>query len=153
QGLDVGKSYSPQVNFQAAASFAKQYTIAGHYGSFEIGGTIRDGAKFGGVKGPACTATTPTMFPLLGLSVGLQNNHYYDETYTPGPLIDYNKIIGLVKSNPNAFTVDNQPLNALQSNFDLIERIGAGYAMNTINFNRFRLYTGIRFETTTEYAA
>jgi TonB-dependent receptor len=25
--------------------------------------------------------------------------------------------------------------------------------MNTINFNRFRLYTGIRFESTTEYAA
>lgn len=25
--------------------------------------------------------------------------------------------------------------------------------MNTINFNRWRLYTGIRFESTTEYAA
>jgi len=93
------------------------------------------------------------MFPLSGFPVSLQNNHYYDGSYTPGPLINYGNVIGLVTSNPNAFTVDNQPLNALESNFDLIERVGAGYVMNTINFNRFRLYTGVRFESTTEYAA
>jgi TonB-dependent receptor len=153
QGLDVGKSYSPQVNFQGAASFAKQYTVAGHYGTFEIGGKFRNAHKFEEFKDPAYTATDPTMFPLSSFPVTSQNNHYYDGTYTPGPLIDYNKVIGLVKSNPAAFTVDFQPLNALQSNFDLIERVGAGYLMNTINFNRFRLYTGLRFETTSEYAA
>jgi TonB-dependent receptor len=151
--LDVGKSYSPQVNFQGAASFAKQYTVAGHYGSFEIGGKFRNAHKFEEFKDPVYTATDPSMFPLSSFPVSLQNNHYYDGSYTAGPLIDYNKVIGLVKSNPNAFTVDDQPLNALQSNFDLIERVGAGYLMNTINFNRFRLYTGIRFESTTEYAA
>ena len=153
QGLDVGKSYSPQLNFQAAASFAKQYTVAGHYGSFEIGGKFRNAHKFEEFKDPVYTATDPGMFPLSGFPVSLQNNHYYDGSYTPGPLINYGNVLGLVTSNPNAFTVDNQPLNALESNFDLIERVGAGYLMNTINFNRFRLYTGLRFETTAEYAA
>jgi TonB-dependent receptor len=46
------------------------------------------------------------------------------------------------------------PLATLQSNtgglYNLVERIGAGYVMNTISFGRFRLNTGIRFESTTE---
>jgi TonB-dependent receptor len=46
------------------------------------------------------------------------------------------------------------PIATLQSNagglYNLVERIGAGYIMNVISFGRFRLNTGIRFETTTE---
>ena len=54
--------------------------------------------------------------------------------------------------NTSAFTVD--PIATLQNNagsdYNLVERIGAGYIMNVISFGRFRLNTGIRFETTTE---
>ncbi len=46
------------------------------------------------------------------------------------------------------------PIQTLVNNaggdYNLVERIGAGYIMNVISFGRFRLNTGVRFESTTE---
>ena len=57
-------------------------------------------------------------------------------------------------ANPSAFIVD--PIQTLVNNAgsdnNVVERIGAGYIMNVISFGRFRLNTGVRFETTTENA-
>ena len=153
QNGDIGKSYSPQVNIQGSVTFAKQYTVSGHYGTFEIGGKLRNAHKFQEFKDPVYTATNPSMFPLSGFPVSLQNHNYYGGSYIAPPLMNFNSILSAVLGNPSAFTVDTQPLNQLESNNDVIERVGAGYIMNTINFNRWRLYTGIRFESTTEYAA
>ena len=36
------------------------------------------------------------------------------------------------------------------ANYDLIERVSAGYIMNTVNWDRFRLQTGLRLEATHE---
>ena len=151
--LDVGRTYSPQVNINGAASFAKQYHLGGNYGTFEIGGKLRNAHKFDEFKDPIYNTINPTQYPLSGFPVSLQNQNYYSGNYTAPPLINYNQVLSTVLGNPIGFTIDNQPLNQLTSNFDLIERVGAGYIMNTINFDRWRLNTGIRFETTTEYAA
>jgi TonB-dependent receptor len=151
--LDIGRGYSPQVNINGAVSFAKQYHVAGHFGTFEIGGKLRSAHKFTEFKDPVYTATDPSRFPLSSFAVTLQNKHYYDGNYTAAPLINYSQVLAAVLGNPNVFSVDTQPLNQLEGNNDLIERVGAGYIMNTINFDRWRLNTGIRFETTTEFAA
>jgi len=153
QSFDVSRSYSPQVNLQGAASFNKQYTVGGHYGTFEIGGKLRNAHKFEETKDPNYTTIDSSQYPLSAFPLSLMNNNYYNGNYTAPPLINYDNVLGLLKTSPSAFTVDPQTLMGLQNNFDLIERIGAGYVMNTINFNRIQLYTGIRFETTTEYVA
>ncbi len=153
QNLDIGRTYSPQVNLNGAVSFAKSYHLGGSYGTFEIGGKIRNAHKFNEFKDPVYSAINPTQFALSSFPVTLQNSNYYSGNYTAAPLINYSQILAAVTANPNAFSVDTQPLNQLESNNDLIERVGAGYIMNTINFGRWRLNTGIRFETTTEYAA
>ncbi len=153
QNLDIGRDYSPQVNINGAVSFAKPYHLGGAYGTFEIGGKLRNAHKFSEFKDPVYTATNATQFALSSFPVTLQNQHYYGGSYTAPPLIQYSQILAAVTANPNAFSVDYSPLNQLESNNDLIERVGAGYVMNTINFDRWRLNTGIRFETTTEYAA
>jgi hypothetical protein len=116
-------------------------------------GTRLGTARPSGFRGPVYSVANPTAYSLSSFPISLTNNNYYGGSYTTGPLINYSNVLGLISSNPSAFTVDNQPLNALQSNYDLVERVGAGYVMNSINFNRFRQYTGLRFETTSEYAA
>ena len=150
--LDRNFTYSPQVNLQGAATFAKQYTWAGHYGTFELGGKLRNAHKFQEANDRYYNANDPGSLPLSNFPVTDTNNHYYDGSYTTGPIIDYNKVKSFFLGNPDAFTLNfsktrqrNDP-----NNYDLVERVGAGYFMNTINFNRFRLYTGLRFETTTE---
>ena len=43
----------------------------------------------------------------------------------------------------------SSPRGADQNNYDLIERVSAGYLMNTIDLtNRIRLVVGVRFEAT-----
>jgi len=153
QSLDIGRTYGPQVNINGAASFAKQYHLGGHYGTLEIGGKLRNAHKFDEFKDPTYTSNNPTQFALSSFPVSYQNPHYYNGYYTAPALFNYSSILAAVTANPNAFTVGDQSLNQLTSNTDLIERVGAGYIMNTINFDRWRLNTGIRFETTTEYAA
>jgi len=83
------------------------------------------------------------------------NANYYDKHYTLGPTVDYSKVTGYFKSHgadPNFFTQDvaSSAQNSFPNNYDLVERISAGYVMNSINFGRVRLQTGFRFEGTNE---
>src|SRR5262249_31038709 len=86
------------------------------------------------------------------------NSTYYDGAYsgafaTPQP--DFGKIRSYFNTNvndPNFFTVDSASTaqNQFPNNYDLIERVAAGYVMNTLQFGRVRLQTGVRFEGTDE---
>jgi TonB-dependent receptor len=83
------------------------------------------------------------------------NSNYYDKSYPFGATVDYNKVKTFFNANVNnsaIFTQDQASTaqNSFPNNYDLIERITAGYAMNTLQFGRVRLQTGLRFENTTE---
>ena len=86
------------------------------------------------------------------------DSHYYDGRYAGAftqPTADFGKIQSYFNANVNnsssfmqdpAATAQNQYPN----NFDLIERVTAGYLMNTLQFGQVRLQTGVRFEGTQE---
>ena len=44
-------------------------------------------------------------------------------------------------------------VNNAGGDYNLVERVGACDIMNVISFGRFRLNTGVRFESTTENVA
>ncbi len=74
--------------------------------------------------------------------------NYYDKTYHVGPVTDWNKVESYVLTNKSLFTLAGGP-GVNSNNYDLIERIPAGYVMNTIELaSRVRLVTGLRFEAT-----
>ena len=150
--FDVSTSYSPQVNLQASASYAKQYSWGGHYGAIEIGGKIRNAHKFSDPNDVEYDLNDPTLAPLSSFPLKQHLNTFYDGTYVAPASIDYSKVLSFYHANPSAFSTDPVAtlLNNVSGLYNLKERIGAGYVMNTINFGRFRLNTGIRFETTTE---
>src|SRR5258708_19366748 len=81
------------------------------------------------------------------------NSNYYDKHYTFGPTVDYGKVMSYFNANvndPNVFQIDaaSTAQNSYPNNYDLIERISAGYLMNTIDVGRFREQTGLRFQGT-----
>lgn len=73
------------------------------------------------------------------------------------PLASWDKINSYFRANPNNFIQDpNNPSNTYgtnPANFDLVERVSAGYLMNTTTFNHFTLVTGVRFEGTQFYSS
>jgi len=152
QEFDVDHSYSPHVNLQAGADYTKQYNWNGHSGALQIGGKIRNSHQFSEDGDITYNLNNPAVAPLSMFPLQQTVTNYYNNSYTPPPAISYSSLMNFYHANQGDFTVN--PIQTLLNNaggdYNLVERIGAGYIMNTIGFGRFRLNTGVRFESTTE---
>jgi len=148
--LEISKAYGPQLNLQGAASMARNYTLGGHFATFEFGGKFRNAHKFQDTNDFIYdSGTNPAMTTFLGT---FTNPDYYDKSYAFGPTTEFSKITSFFNANRSDF-----PLNESETrqstdpnNYDLIEHVSAGYLMNTVNFGSVRLQTGLRFEGTSE---
>ena len=138
---------SPDLMLTADASYAKQYHIGTHYGTFEFGGKFRTHHKFDDSMqaewdGKESVADHPEWLS------SFSNSSYYDKTYSFSAVPDWRAVKAWVLAN-GGVSVDNGTGFPNSANFDLVERIGAGYLMNTIDLSsRLRLVAGVRFETT-----
>jgi TonB-dependent receptor len=152
QNLDFNRYYSPQVNLQGGASLARNYSLNGHYGTFEMGGKVRNAHKFQNANDVYYDAVSPDTLPMTLFLSGLQNNNFYGNSYQLGSFVNYDKVRSYFTANPGAFAVNTQ--KTLQRNepqkFNLLERVYAGYIQNSINFGKWRLYAGLRLEATDE---
>jgi TonB-dependent receptor len=154
QNFDIDHSYSPQVNLQASADYTKTYNWNGHSGAIQIGGKIRNAHKFNEADDITYNVNDPSLAPLSLFPLKQTVNNFYSGNYKAPAAINYSSILNYYNSNLSNFTVD--PIQTLVSNAgsdsNVVERVGAGYIMNVISFGRFRLNTGVRWETTTENA-
>ncbi len=160
---------SVQLNLQASASLAQVYHFGTRYGTVEFGGKIRNAHKFDNTYNlsyyaPKCTAddTNPSCayssYDLVPIASHPEWNgtftdkSYYDNTYKSlgawPAITDWGKVRGWVEANKSGLVAKGGPgINS--NNYDLIERIPAGFVMNTIELMpRVRLVTGVRFEAT-----
>jgi TonB-dependent receptor len=147
-----------QVNLQGAVSYARNYHLGSHFSTFEFGFKVRNAHKGQNAYSPTYDQTfipnpnNPPVSPMSDYLSGFRNPSYYFGAYPLGPVTDYNKIVGnlnnLVNQGVLALDEPSTTFGSVLSNFDLTERVSAGYAMNTIEFGRFRLQTGLRIEAT-----
>jgi TonB-dependent receptor len=156
---DAAHGQASQLNLQGQVSVGRIYQKGSHLGRFEMGFRIRNAHKFDDsfenfyAPNPGLNLNLPiSMFPS-----GLTDKNYYDRSYPLGPLASWDRVGAYFKANANNFILDpNNPSSTYgtnPANFDLVERVTAGYLMNTIDFSRFTLVTGIRFEGTQFYSA
>ncbi len=133
---------SAQLNLQASASFAQQYHLGSHYGTFEFGGKIRNAHKFDDTQ--ALTARFTSVVPAAQFLGTFTDPGYYDQTYHFTNTPDYTKV--------RSFAIASGAISASGvngANYNLIERVSAGYLMNTLDLTgRLRLVAGVRFEAT-----
>ena len=151
-GADIDYSYGPQVNLQAGAGYTLNYTVGDHHGVFEVGGKFRNMHKFNDSDDHVYTAPN-TDIPFTQFPDSFRNNHYYNGgEYQFGPVTDVSTLFPFIRNNPSVLTVD-PVATAIQNaggNFSLDERISAGYVSNSITWNKFELYTGLRIEGTSD---
>lgn len=166
EDIDTTVGNTSQANLQGAVSYGRNYHLGSHFSTFEFGFKVRNAHKgqdayspsydTGAMLNPSVTCTAlgqsgclPLMPPFL---TGLSDPNYYFRAYSFGPVTDFSKITAAL---PNLLSQGILPLDqeATQftsdsGNFDLTERVSAGYAMNTVEFGRFRLQAGLRVEAT-----
>jgi TonB-dependent receptor len=147
--MQVNHGLTAQLNLQGSGAAAKRYRLGSHLSTIEIGGKFRNAHKFAntftdnfspsGVGTPLLLSQFPNK---------LTNNNYYDGAYKLGPnpnFFDiYNAFLADKSANPNNYSLSTD----ISSQFDLIEKVSAGYVMNTIDFDKIRLVAGVRFEGT-----
>jgi TonB-dependent receptor len=157
--------HSAQLNLEASGSYARVYHMGSHFGTFELGAKIRNAHKFDDTYSKSIC----TDFQCSGTNLVKISDHpewygtftdpqYYDKTYGPYPAItDWGKLRGWVEANTSSagLFVVSSPGVAFSgpvvnsANYDYIERIPAGYIMNTIELHsRVRLVAGLRIEAT-----
>ncbi|HWW15323.1 MAG TPA: TonB-dependent receptor [Candidatus Dormibacteraeota bacterium] len=151
---DANHGQASQLNLQAQISGGRLYQAGSHTGRFEMGFRIRNAHKFDdsfeNFYSPT-SAVNPTTITMAAFPTGLTDKNYYGGHYQLGPLASWDKILQYFRANPGNF-FNNGTGNTYgtnPANFDLIERVTAGYLMNTIDIGRFTLVTGVRFEGTT----
>jgi TonB-dependent receptor len=144
--IRIGYGRAVQVNLQGAASMGKRYHLGSHAATLEFGGKFRNAHKFDDTYE---TRLDPTS--TLGLSMfpsRLTNNNYYGGSFPAGPNPHYQDVIAFANSQPGLFT-STSTLGVDPANYDLVEKVSAGYVMNTLDLtSRLRLVAGLRIEGT-----
>jgi TonB-dependent receptor len=147
----VPQAYMNQLNIQGAVTAARRYTAWSHLGTFEMGFKVKNGHKVYNVVNNYWNNgnASLTLDRFLGT---FTDPHYYDKSYTMGPLSTYDTLNSALVSGiaDGSFTYDSNTtrLRSDASDYDATERIYAGYLMNAISFGKLRLQTGVRFEGT-----
>jgi TonB-dependent receptor len=145
QRSDNGKT--AQLNLEGTISYAKNYHLGSHSSTFETGFYIRNAHKFDDSFEVDYTPNDVTAIPARLFVTNFRNSSYYGGHYKYGPGISWEGVNSYLAANPNLFSVStgNYPNS---NNFDLVERVTAGYVMNSFDFSRFRLVAGVRIEGT-----
>src|SRR5712675_2210775 len=142
----VGHGLSAQLNLQATGAVAKRYHIGSKQASIEVGGRFRNAHKFDDTYNVRFTpnGTVPlSQFPNV-----FRSSNYYDGSYKLGYNPSYQSVRDFINGNLSAFNVSSTQ-GVDPANYNLRERVSAGYLMNTIDFSsRVRVVAGVRFEGT-----
>jgi TonB-dependent receptor len=140
-----------ELDLEGSVSLARHYIAGSHFGAFEAGLKIRSGDKTNKTYEPVSTVTgSPALLYSQVLGNAPKDPNFYFGQYALPSLSDYNKIQSFFAANPTAISLDINATRARSdpNNYHTIERIYAGYAMNTITLGKARIETGVRIETT-----
>lgn len=153
--MNLTSGQATQLNLQALGTVGIDYHLGAHSSVFEFGALVRNAHKGQDAISPtydnfAANATPP---PMSQFTTSFTNPSYYGGSYKLGPITNFDLISKWLAANPGVLPLDvgATHLNSDPANYNLQERITAGYLMNTIDLgSRFHLQTGLRFEATNE---
>jgi TonB-dependent receptor len=146
--IRINHGLAAQVNLQFDGEMAKRYHIGSHQATFAFGGKFRNAHKFDDTYLITTTPNSGVSIPVSQFPSKLTNNNYYGGAYKLGPNPAFQDVLNFANANPSEFTSASS-LGVDPSNYDLVEKVSAGYVMNTVDLtNKLRVVAGVRFEGT-----
>ncbi len=150
--ITTSQGMSAQLNLTASASYSTNYRIGSHYGVLEFGGKVRNGHKYQNATETVYDGWNAASYPMIQFLSDFSTNNFLNNAYFGGkfgPVSDFNKIQDFTLSSLSNF-VDGikTAANTYPNQFNIIERIPAGYLMNSMDFGKWHIVAGVRFEGT-----
>jgi TonB-dependent receptor len=169
--INTTTGQATQLNLQEWGAMGLNYHLGSHSATLEFGGEFRNSHKGqnaftptydycpqadpGYPNAPICSAAADAANPVNSetFASGFQDPHYYGGSYHMGETTDHYKVDQFLGANATLLPLDVPATRSSSdpANYDLIERISAGYIMNTVHFSHLSLQTGLRLEATHEY--
>ena len=149
--FDTSSGPTDQVNLEGSMTYGKNYKWGSHDGILQFGAKIRNSHDYQNAVSPVWDPNGN--FLMSDFLSGFKNPNYYDNSYSIGPVTSYNKLKNFFNENPGDFNEDisSTHLGSDPANYNLTERVTAGYIMNTLQFGRWRVQAGLRLEATQLY--
>jgi len=149
--ITISKGLDAELDLAAQSSYAKSYDSHGHFGTFETGFKISNGHK--------SSDSTENVYDTFGsaaplmtqLQSSFNNSDYFSGNYFGGqygPVSDFNLAESSSVVNPSTIDQYKTAGDTYPNLFHYVERITSGYVMNTIDFGKLHLQTGLRLEGT-----
>jgi TonB-dependent receptor len=155
EDINTTSGQSTQLNLQASGSMGINYHLGSHTSVLEFGAQVRNAHKgqyaFSPTYDSFANGVTPPAMTLF--TTTFKNPTYYGGSYQFGPVTNFALITKWLADNPTALPLDEAAthLNSDPANYNLQERIAAGYVMNTVDLgSKYHLQTGLRIEATHE---
>ena len=141
---------SAQLNIEASGSGAKRYHMGSKLATVEIGGRFRNAHKFN--DGYVWEADPSANIPMSTFPNAIVNHNYYKGgNYNLGYQPSFENVFAFYNANLSDFSAPTSTQGTDGQEFDLIEKVSAGYIMNTIDLSsRWRLIAGVRVEATSD---
>lgn len=144
------------LDLSGAVSYARNYSTHGHFGTFEMGFKIANSHKAQDATETVydgwSTTAASNVATMSTLQSGFMNTDYYNGSYFGGkfgPVSDFNKVSAFTMAKLSGDIDQYKTINLIWPNrFHYVERVPAGYLMNTIDLGRLHLQTGLRIEGT-----
>jgi TonB-dependent receptor len=151
--INLTTGQASQLNLQAGASAGFDYHLGAHASTFEFGGQLRNEHKGQDAYSPTYDNNpNPGILPFESQFLSSYvNPHYYSGSYYLPRVTDFALITAYLAANPSIVPLDEAATRQASdaANYNLQERVGAFYLMNTIALSaRMHLQTGLRVETT-----
>jgi TonB-dependent receptor len=150
--ITISTGRSAQMNLTGSASYATLYHIGSHYGVFEFGGKVRNGHKYQNSTEDVYDGWKAANYPMTNFLSTFSSNNYQSGDYFGGhfgPVSAFTLIKNYTLGNLTNYLDGYKTASDGYPNiFDIIERISAGYFMNTMDFGKLHVMTGVRFEGT-----
>src|SRR5262249_53869212 len=136
--MQTNHGLSAQLNLQFAAAMAKRYHLGSHLASIEVGGKFPNAHKLANTCQDTFEPTgSGANLTLASFANGFTNDNYYGGAYKLGPNPRFTPVFSAFAADNAASSANYTVTEDDSSQFDLIEKVSAGYVMNTIDFDKF----------------
>ncbi|HVZ83820.1 MAG TPA: TonB-dependent receptor [Terracidiphilus sp.] len=154
--ITISTGLTAELDLTAAASYAHNYTVHGHFGTLEAGFKFTNAHKSQNstesvYDGWSTKAASPQA-TMAQLQSGFENTDFYNGSYFGGrfgPVSDFYKVQSYTLSTLAGYLDPYKTAQDTYPNlFHYVEQIPAWYIMNTVDLGKLHLQTGLRFEDT-----
>jgi TonB-dependent receptor len=150
--ITISTGRSAQLNLTGSGSYATLYHIGSHYGVFEFGGKVRNAHKYQNSTEDVYDGWKAANYPMTNFLSSFSSNNYQSGDYFGGhfgPVSAFTQIENFTLANLAKYLDGYKTASDGYPNiFDIVERISAGYLMDTMDFGKLHVVAGVRFEGT-----